>query len=69
MTISEAVKSEKHYLKVSNCQPATNDRWLTGRDKGWIVYEHKPYQRGPRKLIETINEEEAVAVLLGEDGK
>ncbi|MFA4871335.1 MAG: hypothetical protein WC623_24260 [Pedobacter sp.] len=66
MTISEAVRSEEHYLRVSN-----NDRWLigTGRDKGWIVYEHKPYQKDSIRLIETIDEEEAVAVLLGEEEK
>ena len=42
-------------------------RWLVWDEVGkfWVVYERKPFTKTTVKLIETTDEEHAVAVLVG----
>lgn len=38
--------------------------WSAGE---WVVSEHKPYQRNPKFLIYTLDEEQALRVLCKEE--
>lgn len=65
----------EHILKLlaeERCRIDNGDRWLVcnysdaGKGIEYIVYEHKPYQKKIRILIETEDEQTACRILKGE---
>lgn len=63
MKINELLQSETWNARIS----INGDRWLCGNEKGgYIVYEHKYRAKDTTIIVETNNEDYAVAVLLDE---
>ena len=65
MKIFEALKNPDETVRLDN-----GDKWLVWNDNSseWEVYRHKPYAKKAERVAHTVNEDEAVAVLLSRSG-
>lgn len=63
MNIIDALKEDEYALRITY-----NYRWMyyDSADDCWCVYEHKPYAKETKLIINTQNEEMAVQFLLEE---
>ena len=65
MTILDALRQEFSQVRVS-----CGDRWLVVNDDGkFVVYSHPYGAKKTRTLLTTINEDAAVACLLGKESE
>lgn len=60
MTISEALRDDEF----STIRVVYGNRWLVGEMNGWTVYEQGYRQKRARVIVNTQDEEAAVAELL-----
>ena len=54
-------------LEDTNARISLGNRWLVyDVDDGWTVYEHKPYAKKTKILIQTDREEDAITKLVNQ---